>query len=31
MNLFANQKQIHRHKKQAYGYQNGKGVRGRIN
>ena len=26
MNLFTKQKQIHRHGKQAYGYQRGKGV-----
>ena len=26
MNLFTKQKQIHRNRKQAYGYQRGKGV-----
>ena len=26
MNLFAKQKQTHRHRKQTYGYQKGKGV-----
>ena len=25
MNLFSKQKQIHRHRKQTYGYQRGKG------
>ena len=30
MNLFTNQKQTHRHRKQTYGYQRGKG-RGEIN
>ena len=27
MNLFTKQKQTHRHRKQTYGYQGGKGVR----
>ena len=27
MNLFIRQKQTHKHRKQAYGYQRGKGVR----
>ena len=26
MNLFTKQKQTHRHRKQTYGYQRGKGV-----
>ena len=31
MNLFTKQKQIHRHRKQTYCYQKGKGVEGGIN
>ena len=31
MNLFTKQKQTHRHRKQTYGYQRGKGGEGGIN
>ena len=31
MNLFTKQKENHRHRKQTYGYQRGRGVRGEIN
>ena len=31
MNLYTKQKQIHRHRKQTYGYQRGKEERGGIN
>ena len=30
MNLFTKQKQTHRHRKQIYGYQRGKGGRGKL-
>ena len=31
MNIYTKQKQIHRHRKQTYGYQRGKGGKGGIN
>ena len=31
MNLFTKEKPAHRHRKQTYGYQRGKGVGGGIN
>ena len=30
MNLFTKQKQTHRHRKQSYGYQSGKGCRDKL-
>ena len=30
MNLFTRQKQIHRHRKQTYDYQRGRGGRGKL-
>ena len=30
MNLFTKQKQTHRHRKQTYGYQRGKGGRNKL-
>ena len=30
MNLFTKQKQTHRHRKQTYGYQSGKGERDKL-